>query len=429
MTTTASAMVDGKRIMAELETLAGKSASPAPSVTRVLYTEADLAGRAYVKTLCEDAGLKVREDPIGNMFARWEGQKPDLPPVGTGSHIDAIPHSGRFDGTVGVLGAIAAIRTLRNVGFEPLRPIELLVFTSEEPTRFGIGCLGSRALSGNLSAEAMAALKDADGRPLDDIRRAAGFEGALAEVQLPTGYFSSFVELHIEQGPILEQAAIPIGIVTAIAAPAALRVTWLGEGGHAGAVLMAGRRDALCAAAEGVLAVETSATASGSPDTVATTGVCRIHPGASNGIPDQVKVEIDVRDIDLDRRDRVLRSIRESISSIAERRQVAAAVECLNADPPAKTSGLVSEAIQSACADLAIKCLPMISRAYHDSLFMARIAPTGMIFIPCRGGISHRPDEFSSPEAIVRGVEVLALTLGRLARTEDSVRGATNHAR
>jgi ureidoglycolate amidohydrolase len=427
--TTANAMVDIKRLMAELEVLASKSDTPAPSVTRVLYSEADLAGRAYVKKLCQDAGLRIREDPIGNTFARWEGQRPDLSPVGTGSHVDAIPHSGRYDGTVGVLGGLAAIRTLRNVGFEPLRPIELVIFTSEEPTRFGIGCLGSRALSGSLSAEALFALKDADGRPFDEVRRAAGFEGDLTKVRLPEGYFAAFVELHIEQGPILEQASLPIGVVTAIAAPAALRVTWLGEGGHAGAVLMAGRRDALCAAAEAVLAVEASARSSGSPDTVATTGVCRVHPGAINGIPDRVLVEIDIRDIDLARRDRVLKAIREAIESIAMRRQVAAAVECLNADPPAKTSSVAVQAIQSACGDLALKCLPMISRAYHDSLFMARIAPTGMIFIPCRGGVSHRPDEYTSPEAIARGVEVLALTLGQLAQTEEVTLGSGGQPR
>lgn len=143
--TAADPRVDIDRINAELETLAGKSDALPPAVTRVLYTEADLSARAYIKDLCLDAGLSIREDPIGNIFARWEGLRSELAPVGTGSHIDAIPHSGRFDGTVGVLGGLAAIRTLRMAGFEPVRPVELVVFTSEEPTRFGIGCVGSRA--------------------------------------------------------------------------------------------------------------------------------------------------------------------------------------------------------------------------------------------------------------------------------------------
>ena len=152
-----------------------------------------------------------------------------------------------------------------------------------------------------MTAEALHALKDADGRAFDPIRHEAGFEGELESVRLGKGYFDSFVELHIEQGPLLEQARVPIGIVTAIAAPAALRVTWKGEGGHAGTVLMNGRRDALCAAAEAVLAVEASALALDSPDTVATTGICRIHPGAINSIPEQVILEIDIRDVNLSR--------------------------------------------------------------------------------------------------------------------------------
>jgi ureidoglycolate amidohydrolase len=421
--------VDIDRMIAELDALAGKSDAPAPAVTRVLYSEADLAARAFIKELCKDAGLSVRDDPIGNIFARWEGLRPELAPVGTGSHIDAIPHSGRFDGTVGVLGALAAIRTLRSAGFRPVRPVELVVFTSEEPTRFGIGCVGSRALAGTLTPSSMAALRDEQGLAFDAVRLAAGFQGELADVRLSQGHFAAFVELHIEQGPLLERAGIPIGIVTAIAAPASLRITWQGEGGHAGAVLMPGRRDALCAAAETVLAVEASARSSASPDTVATTGVCRVHPGAINSIPDRATLEIDIRDVDLARRDHVLRDIRTAIDAIAARRQAGALVECLNADPPATTASVVVEATRAACGDLGVKSLPMISRAYHDSLFMARIAPTGMIFIPCRDGVSHRPDEYSSPAAIARGVEVLALVLGRLAATEDGVHDAGAQAR
>jgi N-carbamoyl-L-amino-acid hydrolase len=403
------------RVLDELGSLARLSDAPAPAVTRVVYTDADSAARALIKDLCADLDLAVRVDPIGNTFARWEGSRPDLPPVGTGSHIDAIPHSGRFDGTVGVLGALAAIRTLQAAGFRPVLPIELLMFTSEEPTRFGIGCLGSRVLSGSLSAHAAAALRDQEGRTLDEVRRAAGFVGDLSLVMLPEDYLTAFVELHIEQGTLLEESGFPIGIVTAIAAPAALRVALEGEGGHAGTVLMPDRKDALCAAAEAVLAVESIARSSGSADTVATTGVCRVHPGAINSIPDRVVLEIDVRDIDLSRRDSVLTAITAEFTAIARRRSLRASLECLSSDPPAQSSSVVIAAIRSACTALQLKSLELVSRAYHDSLFMARIAPTGMIFIPCKDGISHRPDEHCEPEAIARGVEVLALTLARLA--------------
>src|SRR5580700_1007080 len=245
--------VDAARTINELETLAEFSDSPAPAVTRVVFSKRDQEARAWLKQLCKEAHLGVREDAIGNFFARWGGANPSAPAIGTGSHTDAIPHSGKYDGTVGVLGGLEAIRALKRAGFRPVRAIELLMFTSEEPTRFGIGCLGSRALCGTIAAGSLALLRDAEGRAFDEIRRTAGFRGELAEVRLPEAYFAAFVELHIEQGPILEREGIPIGIVTAIAAPAALRVTISGEGGHAGAVLMPGRKDALCAASEAVL--------------------------------------------------------------------------------------------------------------------------------------------------------------------------------
>ncbi len=409
--------VDCARLSAELEELARFSDAEPPAVTRVLFTESDLKARAFLKGLFREAGLIVREDAAGNLFARWPGARPDEPAVATGSHVDAIPFSGRYDGTVGVLGALEAFRVLKAAGWSPQRSLELIVFTSEEPTRFGIGCLGSRLLSGVLDSAAAAALRDADGCPFEAVRRQAGCTGSLDSVRLPVGHYAAFVELHIEQGPLLEREQVPIGVVTAIAAPAALRVRLQGEGGHAGAVLMPQRKDALCAAAEIILAVEEAARSSGSLDTVATTGVCRVHPGAINGIPSEVMLEIDVRDIDLGTRDRIVERIRQAAEPPASRRGVGLQMELLYADPPARANEAVVMAVTDACSQLGLPCQRMISRAYHDALFMARLYPMGMIFIPCKDGISHRPDEYSSPEAIRRGVEVLALTLARLAES------------
>jgi N-carbamoyl-L-amino-acid hydrolase len=406
--------VDGARLSSELAELARFSDAEPPAVTRVLFTEADLKARSFLKGLFREAGLTLREDPAGDLFARWPGTRPDEPPVATGSHVDAIPFSGRYDGTVGVLGGLEAIRALKEAGWHPQRSLELVVFTSEEPTRFGIGCLGSRLMSGVLAPATAAALKDEAGCTFDAVRRQAGCTGSLDAVRLPAGHYAAFVELHIEQGPLLEREQVPIGAVKAIAAPAALRVRFQGEGGHAGAVLMPERKDALCAAAEVILAVEEAARSSGSPDTVATSGVCRVHPGAINGIPSEVTLEIDVRDIDLDTRDRVVDRIRQA-AELPARRRVGVRVELLNADPPARADEAVLSSISAACGQFGLPCKRMISRAYHDALFMARLCPTGMIFIPCKDGISHRPDEYSSPEAIRRGVEVLALTLARLA--------------
>jgi len=407
--------IDTRAILADLDAIAACSSSPPPGVTRVVYSEADQRARAYLRARCVEAGLALREDGLGNLFARWQGAEPGAPAVASGSHIDAIPDAGRYDGTVGVVGALEAIRALRRAGFQPRRPIELLLFTSEEPTRFGVGCLGSRALAGVLGPANLRALRDREGASLDELRAAAGFGAPLEQVRLSIGHYAAFVELHIEQGPILENEGVPIGVVRAIAAPAALRVRIRGVGGHAGAVLMLGRRDALLAGAEVALAVERAALGSGSADTVATTGVFQVEPGAVNAIPSGATLEIDVRDVAPEPRDRAIAAIRDAVVEICGRRHVQADVELINADPPATCDTGVVGAIMAACSHTGLHHQVMVSRAYHDSLFMARICPTGMIFIPCRGGVSHRPDEYAAPDAIERGVQVLAETLARLS--------------
>ena len=362
-----------------------------------------------------EAGLAVRQDAVGNTFARWHGSDSEAPAVGTGSHIDAIPNAGKYDGVVGVLGGLEAIRILKESGFQPKNPIELLIFTSEEPTRFGIGCLGSRLLSGSLSSEAAKRLKDGNGETIDEVRRAAGLAGELSDVKLPDGYYKAFVELHIEQGPLLERQQIQLGVVTNIAAPASLKISIEGAGGHAGGVLMPDRRDALCAAAELILAVENAARASGAIDTVATVGICQVFPGAVNSIPSRVEISVDIRDTDLERRDSVMKATEQAGHTISAKRRVTIHTDLLNADAPANCDLALVEALSQSCRKHGETFLPIVSRAYHDSLFMARIAPTAMLFIPCRNGYSHRPDEYSSPEDIARGTLVLAETLSALS--------------
>lgn len=407
--------IDRNRLLSEIEALALISDGEAPAVTRIVFTPTDLKARAWLGTRCEEAGLRLRQDAIGNMFARWRGSDPEAPVVGTGSHIDAIPNAGKYDGVVGVLGGLEAIRALQGSGFHPTNSIELLVFTSEEPTRFGIGCLGSRLLSGGLSADAARRLKDSDGQTIEEVRRTAGLRGELDEVKLPDGYYKAFVELHIEQGPLLERQQIPLGVVTRIAAPASMRISIEGAGGHAGAVLMADRRDALCAAAELILAIENAARSSGSVDTVATVGMCEVFPGAVNSIPSRVRISVDIRDTDPARRDGVIKAMENARDAIATTRRVTIHTELLNADAPAECAPAVVQALSDACMKHEQKFLPMISRAYHDSLFMSRVTPAAMLFIPCRDGYSHRPDEYASPEDIARGTLVLAEALATLS--------------
>jgi ureidoglycolate amidohydrolase len=238
----------------------------------------------------------------------------------------------------------------------------------------------------------------------------------LASVALTPGAYHAFVELHIEQGPLLERQRLDIGVVTAIAAPASLRIAIEGVGGHAGALLMPDRHDAFLAAAEIALAVEAAARATGAVDTVGTTGVCQVFPGAVNSVPSRTLLEIDVRDIDGARRDSVLDRIRRSCDEVSRARGVTVSVQPINADPPASCAPELVDAIAAACERRRLRHQRMISRAYHDSLFMSRIAPMAMIFIPCRGGVSHRPDEYASPAQIANGVRILADTLGELSR-------------
>ena len=411
--------IDAERLLSELNALAAitdaEPTSAGTAVTRVVFTPRDLEARAWLRTLGEEAGLATRVDAVGNMFFRLEGTNPTLPAVATGSHIDAIPHAGMYDGTVGVLGGLEALRAIAQSGKCPRRSVELILFTSEEPTRFGIGCLGSRLLSGTLTPEQAAALTDRDGHTLDEVLTAAGFAGELAQVRLVPGAYHAFVELHIEQGPLLERAGVPLGIVTHIAAPAGYTFRIDGLGGHAGALLMPDRRDALCAAAELILAIERHALATGAIDTVATVGTCDVYPGAVNSVPSRVLLGLDIRDTDPARRESVMQAVRADITEIANRRGVTISENLVNADEPATCSPHIVAALNQACSTLGLEAMHMVSRAYHDSLFLSRVAPVAMLFIPCRGGISHRPDEYAVPGDIARGAEVLAHTLAALA--------------
>ncbi|KAK3043462.1 hypothetical protein RJ639_002041 [Escallonia herrerae] len=443
-----SLSVNKESLQKQIDELSTFSDSPAPSVTRILYTEKDVMARRtirqgntssekfpvsvrsktlnepklrrFVKNLMGLSGLSVREDAVGNIFGRWEGYEPELAAVLSGSHIDAIPHSGKYDGVVGVLGAIEAINVLKRFGFKPKKSLEVIMFTSEEPTRFGISCLGSRLLAGSEAlVKALKHTVDNHNISFLDAARSAGYakdQEDLTSVFLDEDSYSAFVELHIEQGPILEEESISIGIVTAIAAPASIKVEFKGNGGHAGAVLMPNRNDAGLAAAELALAVEKHVLEFGSIDTVGTVGIMELHPGAINSIPSKAHLQIDTRDIDESRRNIVIDKIRQSASTISKNRGVQLSeFQIVNQDPPALSEDSVIKAMESASKELNLTHKKMISRAYHDSLFMARKSPMGMIFIPCYKGYSHKPEEYSSIEDIANGVRVLALTLAKLS--------------
>jgi len=439
---TINPMINQARLLRELHHLATLTdcppttdpslPSPTTAVTRIVFTPRDLEARAYIASLAEAAGFTLRVDAIGNTFLRFPGTDPTLPAVGTGSHTDAIPHAGMYDGTVGVLGGLEAMRSLKESGFLPRRSIETLMFTSEEPTRFGIGCIGSRLLGGSIDPATADALPDrlpevnstpdpkaSTGLTLQQVRTAAGFTGSLDTVQLPPHYYNAWVELHIEQGPLLEREGIPLGIVTHIAAPASYRYEITGFGGHAGALLMPDRRDALCAAAELILSVErhtlAANAASNTSDSVATVGTLAVHPGAINSVPSRVTLMLDIRDTDVARRDRILSALHADIRDLESRRNVTITEQQINADLPAISDPHILSTLESICNANSISYKKLVARAYHDTNFIAPIAPVAMLFIPCRNGVSHRPDEYATPASIALGTRILALALAQLA--------------
>lgn len=339
----------------------------------------------------------------------------------TGSHFDAIPHSGMYDGVLGIFAALEAIRALREAHVTLRRSVGVVAFTSEEPTRFGISCLGSRVMSAALTGAAADACVDKDGISVLQARTAAGYTGDASSARLARGAWASFVELHIEQADILEKTGVDIGAVTAIAAPASMQVVFDGDGGHAGALLMKYRNDALVAAAELITFVEQVAKGA-SEDSVATVGRVEVFPNAINSVPRRVTMGVDVRDIDEARRNRMVSCIRSKAEAIASRRRVKASFEITNADDPAKCDDRIVKTVVDVAKAAGLSVKTMVSRAYHDALFVARFAKTGMIFVPCRGGVSHAPEEYVEEEDVENGVRVLA---GVLRELGEEVVGAT----
>ncbi len=391
------------------------SSHPGGGLVREVYTpEYDRATR-FVSELMEGAGLAVRCDAAGNLYGRWVGTAAEEPVVLTGSHFDTTLNAGRYDGVLGVLGAIDAIRRLRADGWTPRRGIEVVGIAGEEP-RFGSGCIGSRAMTGTIGRAELDAMRDRDGVSIADAMAAVGLDPErLEEAKIDAAAVHCFVELHIEQGAVLESTGRQVGIVQRIAAPHDLRVTLTGRAMHAGATPMRLRADALAGAAEAVLALARRALASASGTTVGTVGVLEVAPGAVNVIPGGVSMDLDIRDSDTGARERVVAAITAKLHELAERRSLAVSIETITQDEPAACSPLVIEAVTDACAELGVDAIDMISGAYHDAMVLGAQVAMGMIFVPSAGGLSHHPDEYTAPEEIDRGVAVLAGALARLS--------------
>jgi hydantoinase/carbamoylase family amidase len=404
------------RLEQTIAELAGFNDDPAAGgITREVYTPTYRAALDRVVAWMEEAGLATRLDAVGNLFGRWAGAEPDAPVVLTGSHVDTTLNAGRYDGVLGVLGAIEAVHALRRRGFAPRRSIEVVAWAGEEP-RFGTGCVGSRAAAGRLARADLDRLRDRDGVSMAEALARAGFDpDRVAEAAIDPATVHALVELHIEQGIVLEQHGESIGVVTAIAAPHDVRITLRGAATHAGATPMGLRRDALAGAAEVMGELERIARASPSGTTVGTVGVIRARPGAINVVPGEVELDVDVRDSDLAAREGVVAALLDATRDIAARRGLEVGVTPIVEDVPVACDPRVVEAADAAARDLGLPYRRMTSGAYHDAMIMGARVPIGMIFVPSAGGVSHHPDEYTAPADLDHGVAVLAGTLERLA--------------
>jgi allantoate deiminase len=406
-------MVDGGRLWERLSELAEIGRLEEGGVARLSFTPEERTAKDLVISYMREAGLDVREDAAGNLFGRREGGDPEAAAVLVGSHVDSVINGGDYDGPLGVLGGIEVLQTMNEEGVETERPVEIVAFTDEEGARFSLGMIGSRALTGTLSPEDLRH-EDRDGVSIEEAMREAGLDPErIGDAARSPGSLAAYLELHIEQGRVLESEDLPVGVVTGIAGPVWLRLSFTGEAGHAGTTPMGARRDALAAAAEVVGIVEEEASATGS--TVGTVGQVGASPGGINIIPGGAQISLDLRDIDEAVRDGVEGRIRGRAAEACDRRGVGLEFEELQRLPPAPCAQEIQAAVAAACEREGIRPYALPSGAGHDGMHVAQLCPMGMIFVRSRDGISHNPKEWSSPEDCEAGCKTLYLAVLDLA--------------
>jgi beta-ureidopropionase / N-carbamoyl-L-amino-acid hydrolase len=401
--------VNSQRLESTLEKLGEFGRNPEGGVTRLGYSETDMAAREYVIGLMKQSGLTVRIDPAGNIFGRRDGTE-ELPVILFGSHIDSVLHGGNYDGDVGSLGAIEVIRALNEAGQKTRHPLEAVIWTNEEGNHFGIGTLGSGIASGVIR-EAVVQRKDDHGITFADwLRRYGQDPQKLAEARIAAGTVAASLELHIEQGPNLYERKIPIGVVQGIVAVRRWICTTSGFANHAGTTPMNRRRNALAAAAKDSLAVRDVVLSE--PGTqVGNVGYMKIEPGGINVIPGRVEFPVELRDLEDAKVERLWQSLAGRIRAIDQQENTETRCEEIDNVQAARADPSIQAAIRQAAGDSGLASIDLPSFAGQDSQNLAKIAPMGMIFIPSKDGISHSPKEYSSPEDIARGAEVLYRTI------------------
>jgi N-carbamoyl-L-amino-acid hydrolase len=403
--------VDASRIEERIQKLGTFGADPEGGVSRVAYSAADLAGRAYIMELMRAAGLDVRLDAAANIIGRREGSEPGLPAIAFGSHIDSVPRGGNYDGDLGVIAAIECMQILRERGIETRHPLEAIVFTDEEG-----GLVGSRAMVGDLGEEALAVVGHSGLTVREGIAALGGDPGALSSAVRPQGSVKAFVELHVEQGARLDEDGIDIGVVEGIVGINWWEATIQGLANHAGTTPMNQRHDALLAAAHLIVAVNRELKMERGSH-VGTVGRIVAEPGAPNVIPGRVVLSVEIRDMSADRILYLFGTIFKAAQQIQRDTGTRITFRPIDAaSAPAMTDARVRRIIDVAARDLGLSTVAMPSGAGHDAQEMTRLAPTGMIFVPSARGLSHSPLEFTAPADMANGADVLLRTILRIDR-------------
>ncbi len=396
----------GSRIKRFLDELARFNATPGQGITRMSYSSQACAARAWLRQQMEQAGLQVREDAIGNVIGTLPGARASLPSVMIGSHFDTVPHGGAFDGAAGVVMALEIATLFHEQGLRPHYPLEVVALVEEEGASFGRGLLASSAMAGHISSQTLESLHDSAGISASQRMSEAGYDPVeVSRVVRAPESLKAFIELHIEQGPVLEQTATDIGIVDAIVGMTQLSVTLTGKAGHAGTTPMDKRQDALLAASHIISQVGEFARQAGDA-TVATVGKLQVYPNGSNVIPHQVVFSVDIRSRDEQKLRQVIDQTREAINQQANNGMTAEIEQTLYV-PPTPMAPEIVQGLEQQCDRLGFSRRTMVSGAGHDAMVFAGLTPTGLLFVPSRDGLSHHPDEWTDAEQIAKGVEVI----------------------
>ncbi len=402
-----------ERIEKHINSLSKYTATPNQGTTRLTYSEEDLQARTYIKEQMKTYGLKVREDGLGNIFGKLEGEKKDAPSVIVGSHFDSVPNGGDYDGPAGVVAGLEIAALFQENHIKPAHPLEIIAMIEEEGSRFGGGLMGSRGIAGYLQKDDIKQLKDKNGISVPEAMEEIGLDPSL-EVKRDPKTIKAFLEMHIEQGPLLEEEQISVGVVESIVGLTQLEVTISGKAGHAGTTPMDRRSDALVAAANIIAKLPQIAIEEGE-GTVTTVGRHEVFPNGANVIPDKVTFSVDIRSSKEEHIKNVVQKVKDFIASY-EKDNIQAEVEQSLYMQPKELNQEIRSLLQASCEQLDISYITMHSGAGHDAMVLSDITEVGLIFVPSKDGLSHCPEEWTATHELAAGVEVLYETALKLTK-------------